>query len=146
MYTLGLILTGIIILILLPFAFYSLAKDDWFFTLLESGNIKYIYFGDTLRRIIADVRGKKLDGHQLVDGEEERSFVEKTFRLYWVGVPLIASVKRFTIKPRKEWEETAGKAPTEWIRDFPAREVTSLRYAFPRPYLLMEVELGDRQT
>ena len=151
MYTLGIILTVAIIIALIPFAAYSLAKEDLFFTLLESGNIKYIYRGDTLWKIIADVAGKKIVGYKLEDlalGEVvEKTWLQKRFGMYWIGIPPFASVKRFKIKRKKELEETAGKKPTEWIRDLGELEVSSLRYAFPRPLLLEKVELkGDRQT
>ena len=136
----------ITLLILFPFTAFALAKLDLFWTLVESGNIKYIYHGDTLWKVIADVDGKKIQGYELVDlnlGEEVK---KPWFGMYWIGFPPFVSIKKFTIKLRKEYEETAGKRPEEWIRDLGQREVNSLRYAFPRPFLLQKVELSeDRQ-
>lgn len=135
------------ILALLPFVFFAMAKKNWMFTLLESGNIKYIYRGDTLLRIIADIRGKRITpNYTLVAGTETRTWWEKRFGIFLVGIPPFASVKKFQIKRRKEHEELAGKATTEWIRDLGEVEIDSLRGMFPRPFLLTEVELGDRQT
>lgn len=140
--------------ILSPFVAYALATVNIFFTFLESGNIKYIYHGDTLWRIIADVKGKKLDppiiGHVLVpltEGEEEqKKWWEKLFGIYWIGIPPFASIKRFKITRRIEEEELAGKPMDKWIRDLKEVEVDSLRALFPRPFLLERVELSDRQT
>jgi len=119
-----------------------------FYAKLETGNIMYIYHGDTLWKTISDVRGKKVDGHKLVDlmsGEDEKNWLAKHFGLYYVGTPGIASVKRFKIQKKKEREITTGRPPGEWIEDLGSVEVNSLRAAFPRPFLLLGVELGDRQ-
>jgi regulator of protease activity HflC (stomatin/prohibitin superfamily) len=143
------------VLVLLPFTGFALAKLNLFFTFLETGNIKYIYHGDTLVRTIADVRGRKIeigaDGHsRLVIDNKESQDSEKSqgsiFGLFWVGIPPFASVKKFPIKRRKEEEELAGKPPTEWIRKLDTKTEDSLRGVFPRPFLLTTVELGDRQT
>ncbi len=135
--------------LLSPFVAYALATVNIFFTLLESGNIKYIYRGDTLRRIIADVKGKMLKGHILVpltDGEvEPKESWEKRFGIYWIGIPPFASIKSFKIKPRRAKEELAGKPITEWIEEKPEITADSLRGVFPRPFLLEKVELEDRQ-
>lgn len=132
----------VISVFMLPFAFYALAKLDLFFTLLESGNIKYIYHGDTLHRIIADVKGKRLEGQKLVKGHAGKP----VWGIYWLGLPSIASVKKFNIHKKKEHETTTGIASTEWIKDLGTEEVDSLRAVFPRPFLLTDMELADRQT
>lgn len=129
-----------------PFALFALAKKDIYKTLLESGNIKFIFIGDSLKRIIADVRGEKIDGHKLVTGTETRTWLEKRFGVFHVGIPPFASVKTFKIQRRKEEEEFAGKPPKDWIRDLGETEVSSLREKFPIPFLLPDAELGDRQT
>lgn len=136
----------LVTLALIPATAYALSLVDLFFTRLESGNIKYIFLGETLLKIIADVRGKRMDGHKLVAGEERRSWWNRKFGIYLVGIPFLTSVKKFTIKRRKEHEDTSNKPMTEWIRDLGELEVDSLRAAFPRPFLLEKVELGDRQT
>lgn len=132
--------------VLSPFVTYALATQNLFFTLLESGNIKYIYHGDTLWKVIADVKGKRVEGHTLVPGTENRQWWEKWLGIYWVGIPPFASVRRFKLTPRKEQEELAGKPMEEWIEEKPPIEVDSLRAAFPRPFLLPDAELKDRQT
>ncbi len=117
-----------------------------FYTTLDTGNIKYIYRGETLLRIIADVPGKIVRGHKLVRGVAKKSWLQKWFGLYYVGIPGIASVRHFNIKKKKEVEITEGKSPIDWIEDSGSVEVDSLRARFPRPFLLVNVELGDRQT
>ena len=146
-----LIMFMIVMLILTPFTAFTLIKfvvKKWF-TPLETGNIKHIYRGDTLRKIIADVRGKKLVGHKLVPGTEEKTWYNK-LGLYWMGISIPGisevTVKKFKIEKKKEEEKTEGKESTEWIKDLGSAEVDSLRATFPRPFLLTNVELGDRQT
>jgi len=122
------------------FVVYALAKEDLFFTLLESGDMKFIMRGETLRKIIHGVRG-----FELVDGK----FVSTTnvqkrplFGFYWVGVPPFASVHHFPIT--KEREDPDGETPAEWIkRDEAPAMVSSLRFTFPRPFVLRDVELKD---
>lgn len=140
------VLEIVLVVVLMPFVAFTLSKWNIFFTRLESGNIKYIYRGDTLRKIIADVRGKTVQGFKLVNGEGGKTWIQRKLGIYWIGFPPFASVKKFKIKRRKEHEELAGKSSTEWIRDLGELEVDSLRAVFPRPFLLTEVELQDRQT
>lgn len=147
------ILYPIITGVLLYFAVYELAKMDLFFTFLESGNIKYIYVGNTLKRIIADIEGKVIDKHivrdRLSGDKDPRSWVERKLGLYWVGFPPFSMVKKFVVPLKKELEETSNKPPAEWIVDKGHRDVDSLRFMFPRPLMLLKAELGDpkdRQT
>ena len=116
-----------------------------FYTTLETGNIKYINHGETLWKIIADVPGKIVSGqNKLVNGNFNKNWLNERFGLYWVGIPGIASVESFKIQKKKELEITKGKPPVEWIHDSGSVEVDSLRATFPRPFLLMDVELGNR--
>ena len=134
-----------ILLALSPFVAYVLAKADLFWTQLESGDIKFIMHGETLHKIIYDVRGFKL-----IDGkfspttpEEETQKSHPWFGFYWIGIPPFASVHHFPIT--KERENPAGKTPEEWIeRDVGEESVSSLRFTLPRSYVLLNVELGDR--
>lgn len=143
----GFIAGGLVLLAMLA---YVLAYLNVFITFLESGNIKYIYKGDSLERIIADVKEKKLVDDKLVDLTVpgpviSKTWLEKKFGIYWVGVWPFYSVRTFTIKKRKELEDSAGKAKTEWIRNLGEVPVDSLRAVFPRPFLLDQAELEDRQ-
>ena len=137
----------LILVILFPFVVYTLAKKNLFFTLLDTGNIKYIYRGDTLLKIIADVDKFKVSRYELVLGDEKRTWVQKTFGIYWMGIPPFATIRTFKVKRKREVEEAGGKPPQEWIRDLGEIKVDSLRFAFPRPFLFQEVELKiDRQA
>ncbi len=136
-------------LVLVPFVAYELAKNDKFFTRLQSGDIKFVMRGDTLHKIIHDARGKTLitrtDGiEELQDGPDGRNFFNRRFGLYWIGFPPFASVHTFRIK--KETENPSGENPDEWITPGPDDAVKSLRFTFPRPYVLKEVEMKDRLT
>ena len=129
-----------------PFTAFALSYFDLFWTRLESGTIKFLLRGGTVVKIIADVRGKRIEGHKLVDAGEERNWWERVFGIYWIGVPPFASLLKFKIPLRKEHEDLEGRPSAEWIQDLGTREVDALRAAFPRPLLLGKVELGDRQA
>jgi len=134
---------------LVYFGMYALATKDIFWTQLETGNIKYIFRGDKLHKIIADVRNKKMDdtmGHKLETGVEHRSWLNNKTGLYWIGWPPFASVHKFKIRKRKEVEITTGKPPAGWIEDFGEVIVSSLRETFTLPFVLTEVELNDQQN
>jgi regulator of protease activity HflC (stomatin/prohibitin superfamily) len=65
--------------------------------------------------------------------------------LYWIGLPPCATIHRFKIT--KETENPSGKTPEDWIlggkEEF---AVDSLRFIFPRPYVLKAVELKDKTS
>ena len=130
---------------LFPFFANALAQIGVLFTKLETGNIVYIYYGETLHRVIADVHGKKLSGWKLVSGTQHKNWLNR-FGLYWIGFPPFARVQKFNISKKKETEELMNKPATEWIEDSGKAEVSSLRAFFPRPFLMSKVELNDRQT
>lgn len=132
----------VVLLALLPFVAYALGTADILWTRLESGNIKFVMHGETLHRIIHDVRGFKLDDHnKFIPDTSKRK--RHWLGLYWVGIPPFASIHTFQIT--KERENPRGASPKEWITvDKHAATVNSLRFTFPRPYMLSKVELGDR--
>lgn len=131
------------IIALLPFVFYLLAQNDIFFTKLETGDIKFIVRGESLVKIIHDVRGKKLDSDgKLVDGTETKSLINKMFGLWWVGFPPFASVHKFWVVPERE--NPSAEKKSDWITKGEPRQESSLRFTFPRPYRLDKVELRDR--
>jgi regulator of protease activity HflC (stomatin/prohibitin superfamily) len=146
MIIIGLLLLGIIITF--PFAANGLANMELFFTRLESGDIKFIMRGESLYRIIHDVRGKVLvmgdDGHYIFkDGDESKSWLNTRFGLWWIGVPPFARIHTFPIT--KERENASAKDSAHWITvEEKEIQVSSLRFTFPRPYNLKEVELKDR--
>ena len=131
----------VIIFALFPFVAHALAKVGWFFTLLESGDIEFVMYGETLHKIIYDVRGFELVDNELIPTATQQK--RPWLGLYWVGIPPFASIHRFPIV--KERENPVGETPEQWIdRDEEEKLVSSLRFTFPRPYVLRSVELGDR--
>ena len=145
-----------ILIVTSPLLAYLLASSDMFFTFLESGNIKYIYRGDTLVKVIADVKGKRVgqkgeEKYKLIDlkpGEEvAKRCWERKFAVYWIGIWPLNSVKKFLIERRKAKENIVEDMPSkDWVEILENLEVDSLRATFTRPFLLPGVELGDRQT
>jgi len=133
------------ILLLSPFLAFLLAEVGIFFTKLESGDIKFIMHGESLHKTIYDVRDFKLENNQFVKTtpKEESAKTRPWFGLYWVGIPPFASVHRFPII--KERTNPAGKTPEEWVeRDKEISMEPSLHFTIPRPFVLRDVELGDR--
>lgn len=128
----------VLIMLILLFGWW---QWGWFFTTLESGDIKFIMRSKKLHRIIHDVRGMKLVNGKFVPGEENKSFLNNRFGLYWIGWPPFSAVHHFMIP--KETENADGKSAEQWIIDDGETEVNSLRYTFPRPYILRATELGD---
>jgi len=134
----------IALIILFPFIVYALSKRNKFFTQVESGNIKFILAGESLVRIIHDVKGFKLTAdNQFIPGNEKKSLLNER-GIWWVGIPPFRSVHTFTIK--KEKENISGIKPEEWITSGGTEEVSSLRFSFPRSFVLRDVELQDRTT
>lgn len=131
----------VVVGVLFPFLAYALGKMDMYFTLLKSGDIKFIMRGETLHKTICDIRGFELVNGKLEPTTEKQP--HPWFGLYWIGFSPFASIHRFPIS--KERENPSGKTPEEWIeRDPEEKRVSSLRFTFPRPYVLMNVELSDR--
>jgi hypothetical protein len=120
---------------------------------LQTGGIGYIYRNDSHVGTITDVPGKKLKGKKLVPLEvgecPEKTWLNK-LGLYWVGIsiPHVSTVglRKFKVQRRKEEEVTTGKEPDNWIKDMGSIIVDFLLAIIPRPFLLREVEIGDRQT
>lgn len=142
MYAFEIILAIVATLVILPFLANKLAKENKWFTHLESGNIKFVMYGQTLHKIIHNVKGYKLNNK----GEFEQttnSPIKPPLGLYWIGIYPFARVHTFSIL--KERENPTGKNVGDWItRDKEGTIVSSLRFTFPRPYTLEKVELGDR--
>ena len=136
----------LMVLVLSPFVAYALSTFDVFWTRLESGSIKFIKRGDSLHEIIYNT-----PGFELIEGENGKEFVKTTkkqskpwFGLYWIGLPPFARIHKFKIT--KETENPEGEKPADWIlgKEKGEVEVDNLRFIFPRPYLLRDVELKDR--
>jgi len=117
---------------------YELAKRDILFTFLSTWEVKFIDHGETLHRIIYNTPGYELKKGKFVSTTEEPR--HNFLGLYLVGLPLFASVHRFTIS--KEKENPSGKNMSDWIIREKDEEVSSLRFFFPRPYAFPKVELG----
>jgi len=126
------------------FLAYVLSARDMFFTRLESGNMKFIKTGDGLRKIIYNTPGFELDKDDVFVPTTEKKG-RPWLGLYWIGLPPFAKIHKFNIV--KEIENPEGEKPGDWIlREKEEVTVDSLRFVFPRPYLLREVELKDRTS
>ncbi|MFA5888998.1 MAG: hypothetical protein WCW47_01760 [Candidatus Paceibacterota bacterium] len=117
-------------------------------TRIQTDNIKFRMVGESLAQIIHDARGEHLDDNGetdsglFVDGNQEKSFLNKHLGLWWVGIPGISSVLKFPI--HREKENPDDQAPAEkWIIDLGVEWTDTLRKTFPRSYLMWKVELKD---
>ncbi len=135
------------IVLLIPFVFYILAEHDIFFTKLETGDIKFVVRGESLVKILHDVKGRKLTdgphGQKVFSdaAEEHKTFLNRTFGLWWIGFPPFAKVHSFKIVPEREDPNATNK--NDWVKTEKERDEKSLRFVFPRPYFMKEVELND---
>jgi regulator of protease activity HflC (stomatin/prohibitin superfamily) len=138
----GITCTVITVILAIVIFFLTMVK----FTTLESGDIKFVTYNGSLHRVIHNVKGMMLDKDGiLVPGEEHWSFLNRRFGLWLVGITLYAKVHTFPII--KERENLSGDSVDDWIdRDEGEFEVSSLRFTFPRPYVLKAVKLGDRSS
>ena len=99
--------------------------------------------GETLHTTIYDLPAGKDIGCVNKKTGFKKSWFNKRFGLYWIGVPPFGRVHQFSIV--KERENPSGKSAQEWItRDPQETPVDTLRYVFPRPFVLEAVELADR--
>ena len=137
------VVTLILTIVLLPFTANALSKFEWFYTTLESGSIKFVMRGETLWRTIYDLpAGKDIKCVNKETGFKKSSF-NKRFGLYWIGIPPFGRIHRFPIV--KERENPEGKNANSWVQRDPEETIVdSLRYVFPRPFVLSAVELADR--
>ena len=137
------ILYSIVIIFLLVIFLYVLSVNDIITGRVETGDIRFKKRGDTLVDIISDVPGRHYDkavGH-FVDGDSHRSWLLRKLGVFWIGI-IPNNMHSFTIEKTKE--NLAGDGPENWVTKPIKEEVRSLRYEFPRSFVLKDVELvGD---
>ena len=113
----GLEISGYVLLVIIAMFFN--------FTTLPTGNKKFV---DTLETYKKTLLGN--EGWWAWIG------------LYWLGIRFIHRVHWFQIK--KERENPSGAGPEDWIETGEVVWVDSLLDVIPRPFVLKQVELGDR--
>lgn len=96
----------------------------FYFTTVESGNVKFVTKGKTYSRTI--------------DGDENWSI----FGWFWIGIRFLYGIHNFEIN--KEKENKLGTDPATWIIDHGKEIVNSLRKTVTRPFVGTKVELADR--
>lgn len=129
---------------------WRLALQNKFFTMLQTGHIKFVVAGESWVKTIINipgkvlVNGKILDEHNVGDSERQKTFLEHQFGLYWVGIYPFRTIHSFPIvKTRENQDITPKTKPEEWIdRDKTATVVNELRWKFPRPVLAPGVKFA----
>jgi hypothetical protein len=127
---------------------WKLAPQDMFFTKVETGDMKYVVAGDSWIRTIVNIPTMRLNEDEpqklepLGGSKTEQTWLERKFGLYWVGIYPFRKIHKFSIvKERENPEMKQGMNPAEWIqREKKATQVTSLRWKFPRPVMVPDVE------
>ena len=118
------------------------------FMTIETGDIKFIDKGQTNAKIYINIPGKVLRNGEIVDGDSEadKTFLQKHFGQYFIGIPPFRTLHTFPIvKERENQDIKPGMAPEDWIdRDDGAVTVSELRWRFPRPVLIPDVEFKDK--
>ena len=126
---------------------WRLAPYDKFFTKLETGDIKFVVAGESWVKTLINIPKKTIgkDGkiRNLKDGETDQTWFQKTFGLYWVGIYPFRQIHSFTlIKERENRRIGPDTQPENWIEREDPIDVTELRWKFPRPILVPDVEFG----
>lgn len=114
----------IVNILLIVMVFWKLAKDDKFFTTIESGNEKFVVRGATYAKTIS----------------ENSSSLLKGFGLFWVGIYPLNQIKEFSILI--DVENPQAKEVEGWVKKLgEKRKVKSLRRLIPRPLIMRDTEL-----
>jgi len=127
----------------------ALAEKNYFFTRVESGGFKFLVKGETLETVL-DVlpEGKYVDTETYMVSEttgkpRKRTWLEKNWGV--VLVSLLWPLKKIHIFDvvADKLREVSGDHPIrERIQTEIRRDVDYLRYRFPHPVLIKDVELG----
>jgi hypothetical protein len=129
---------------------WQLALQDKYFTMVQTGHIKFVVAGESWAKTLINIPGKVLvngyivDEHMVGDSERRKTFLEHQFGLYWVGIYPFRSIHSFPItKIRENQDITPKTKPEEWIdRDKKPTLITELRWKFPRPVLVPGVKFA----
>lgn len=110
---------------ILVMAIFVLLVLFWNFTTVESGNVKFVNVGETFWRKLEPGKG-----------------IFAWIGLHWIGIRYIHKIHVFEIQ--RDTKNPLGKKPDDWVKHESRLPVTELRNKITRPYVLENVELGDR--
>ena len=135
----------LVIISLLAGIIWQLMEAGMLFTTVRTGTMKFVVAGESWTKTIANIPDKSLnDKGVLVDGEKRKKVLEKTFGLFFVGLPFIRKVYSFPIIKEKENPRAKADDPKTWIdRQDRPEMVDELRWKFPRPILVPDVEFSE---
>lgn len=135
-------------------AIYYLAKVDIFFTFVPEGEIKFIVKGETLHRILTNIRGCNLDANNNIVKDKSGTLNNNGMNLLtrWFGIYGPFWYPLYKVYWYKfAWDEMAqetGSAEaiqnTEWRPYRRQEQVPSLFFQFVYPVVATNVELGDQ--
>lgn len=141
-------LFAVFLVIVAPIIAWKTGYLDKLFTTVETGSIKFIDAGESHHRTYINIPGKVLKNGEIVDGNSEgdKTFLQREYGFYWVGFPFLGrKVHTFPISRDKEKESlTPNMDPGTWIQRSPEKkDVSELRFNFPRPVLVPDVKFND---
>lgn len=133
----------LILIILIPFFLYELGGDNYFFTYLKTGGMKFKQIGKTYKGLLLDVKGRYYDeeADEIKYGTKPKPFLTRRFGLWWLGIIPFASIRKF--KTFKDIENKEGTTPETWVKKSEEKEEEYLSHTFTIPYVLMNVALQD---
>lgn len=154
------IILSMSVIVMLPFIFFGLARKDVFFTLLASNEMKFVVSGEgTLEKILLNLDEYRIENGEIKsnkwtdpNGDPQTTDVKKPilarlFGIWWVGIPPFRKIHSFSIEKQKEKDViTENDKPEKWIVKGETEPTESLRFTFPRPFVLIGAELKDRLT
>jgi hypothetical protein len=155
MITISILLLFVFIGVLFLATVWMLAPADKFWTKIETGDIKLVDKNGECVRVLANIPGKIVRNKKIVDApgntpeekernaEREKTWLQRRFNIYWVGIYPLYRIKVFyLVKEREKADLTPDTPAHEWIEVEDAQPMTALRWRFPFPVLVPNIEFA----
>jgi hypothetical protein len=114
----------------------GLKKEDIIFTTVPSGEIKFVVRGETLKKVLVNVPGYRLQGDEIVPGDANQPLLARWLGVYWIGWWPIDHIYTFTVA----WEHWKDKEKKDEI--VPAQDsFTSYHFMHTYPIDALALEL-----
>jgi regulator of protease activity HflC (stomatin/prohibitin superfamily) len=144
-------------LLLLPTILFLVAKNRMHAFFPREGTIASIVKGETFKTFVPRIEGKTVrkkpfetapgeeeERWTIDDGESKPGLLEKLAGVYWISITYpFTHLHSMTIDARRLSEGAKKDAPISSLVEHEPKVIHELRWKFPRPVLVMGVELKD---
>ena len=136
------------VLIVLFYLLYNLAKSGILFMFPQEGTITAIVKGDSYKRFIVNIKGHHLDDEsgKIVKSDPSHQPPKRWLGLEWVGIPpfyRVHTIKIDALRLVKGKGDNENTPISEFV-EHEEKKIHNLRWKFPRPIVVTNVELKDR--